>query len=410
MATKKEKGAAPKVKPQAKAKPKKRATAKVKEKAEAVVSVEPKAKAPERKAKAKRQSSSPGTTAKKRDPAVMSGGKATPGAGAPKKAKKTKKAVKKPKSQKNTGFSSKTEGVSVFAQPEAPIADEQTPAPPRPPAVTRKVGDNRGKDDPNRPLSQQEWVLVWEYVKDFNQSAAVVRAGYKPEWAKSNTARIFRRPNVQAAIDEALVYRQKTCMGHADMVIGSLVAIVDSSLGDFVTWDERTIKLRKAEDIPPEKVRYLSHLETTPQGGVSIKLVDKMPALDKLMIHFGLKDRDGRAQKRLHAYAISKLQEVRDGKTTPSQAALDLEIAGLAVPETLRMMVAKQVVEEASDNDDSYSVTSEEEMAERAAKRRAQIENQRKEFVPQRQAEVQAIKDELGQGSFSPDGKTTEDK
>jgi len=58
-------------------------------------------------------------------------------------------------------------------------------------------------------------------------------------------------------------------------------------------------------------------------------------------------------------------------------------------------------VEAEAEEQQAYCTISPEEMAERAARRRTQIESQRIEFLPQRQSEVQAIKDELGDGSFT---------
>jgi len=99
-----------------------------------------------------------------------------------------------------------------------------------------------------------------------------------------------------------------------------------------------------------------------------------------------------------------KGKAVRDEKITATQAVLDLEMAGLAIPEGLRLIATREKPAEGPPDDGAFSVTSEEEMAERAARRRAQIEDQRNTFVPQRQAEVQSLKDELGSGSFGPEG------
>jgi len=281
---------------------------------------------------------------------------------------------------------------------------------PRPPLNNpRSPSDGHyDRDAPDRPLSQQEWTLAWEYCVDFNKTAAMIRAGYAAGSARQNTTRLFGKPNVQAAIVRALEYRQHACMVHSDMVIGSLVAVLESSLGDYITWKDNKISLKPLHEITPEKIRLLAHLETTPLGGISIKLMDKMAAIDKLMIHLGMKDKDGRAKKKPHDLTVEKLQAVRSGDLTPTDAALDLEMAGLAVPEILRLMVVREKESDGPKDDGSYSPVSEEEMEARRKAVLAAIENQKATFLPERQGEVRELKAELGQGSFDPQGKDGE--
>jgi len=261
------------------------------------------------------------------------------------------------------------------------------------------------RDDPDRPLSQQEWTLAWEYCVDFNKTAAMIRAGYAAGSARQNTTRLFGKPNVQAGIVRALEYRQSACMVHSNMVIGSLVAVLESSLGDYITWKDNKISLKPLHEITPEKIKLLAHLETTPLGGISIKLMDKMAAIDKLMIHLGMKDKDGRAKKKPHDLTVEKLQAVRNGDITPTDAALDLEMAGLAVPEILRLMVVREKESDGTKDDGSYSPVSEEEMEARRKAKLAAIEDQKATFLPERHGEVRDLKAELGQGSFDPQDK-----
>lgn len=102
---------------------------------------------------------------------------------------------------------------------------------------------------------------------------------------------------------------------------------------------------------------------------------------------------------------MAKLLAVRNGTLTPGEAALELEMAGLPIPHTIELLMSREKEPDSQPDDGSYSPVSPEEMAARAQKRREEIEGQRKNFVPQRQAEVQAIKEELGGGAFAPGGE-----
>ena len=51
-----------------------------------------------------------------------------------------------------------------------------------------------------RALSIQEQLFVSEYLRDYNATAAVVRAGYSPNGAEVTGSRLLTRPHVKAAL------------------------------------------------------------------------------------------------------------------------------------------------------------------------------------------------------------------
>lgn len=60
-------------------------------------------------------------------------------------------------------------------------------------------------------LTPKQQRFVDEYVIDFNASAAAVRAGYAPSYAATNTGKLLKNENIQAAIsNKAQVISQKT--------------------------------------------------------------------------------------------------------------------------------------------------------------------------------------------------------
>lgn len=265
-------------------------------------------------------------------------------------------------------------------------------------------GKDWPSDDPDKPLTHQQWAFVGEYQIDFHAGAAMRRAGYKgPE---THTTRLLKMPNIRKALARVLAERYAANRMTADKMLANIVRIIDANLGDFLDWSGKVITLKSADKIPHEKWALLAELHRGENGAFKIRLHDKLTAVEKGMKHLGMYDKNRQATSRPAELTREKIRAVRAGELDVDEAIMDLDMEGIAIPRSLEILAARQKKEDDVPKDDgSYSPTSEEEMAERAAKRRAQIEDQRKTFVPQRREEVQALKEELGSGSFSPEGK-----
>lgn len=252
-------------------------------------------------------------------------------------------------------------------------------------------------DAPDRPLTYQQWAFVGEYMIDFNAGAAMRRAGYTNV---THSTRLMKTPNVRKAISTLLVERYTACRATADKMLANLVRIIDASLGDFLDWDGTSIKLKPANEIPPEKRALIAELKQGERGGWSIKLHDKLDAIDKAMRHLGMFEKSNHVLQASSQRKREILQAVREGKLTVDEALLDLDSQGIPIPESLRILASRRKAGEGPQDDGNYSVLSPEEMAAKRKAASESLERQRREFLPQRQAEIQAIKDELGAGSF----------
>lgn len=86
------------------------------------------------------------------------------------------------------------------------------------------------------------------------------------------------------------------------------------------------------------------------------------------------------------------IDDLLSGNTTIDRAALELTRAGVALPETLKIMLAKQTTSESEEYGDGPT---EAELDRRYHEAIAKVEQQRQVFVPERQAEVAAMKEEM---------------
>jgi len=264
-------------------------------------------------------------------------------------------------------------------------------------------GKEWSPDDPDKPLTHRQWLFVTEYTLDFNIRMAMSRAGYPNN---THGTRMMRAPNIRKHISRVLDERYRANILTANKLLSAIVLIVDASLGDYLDWKGTDIKLKPIEDIPPNKLTLLAELKQGERGGWSIKLHDKLSAIEKGMRHLGMYDRNRQATNRPGEITRTTLRAVKAGTLSVDDAIMDLDMEGIPIPRSLELMASRQKVEDDGPKDDGgYSPVSPEEMAAKAENRRREIERQRTQFVPERRAEVQEIKDELGQGSFAHGGE-----
>lgn len=104
--------------------------------------------------------------------------------------------------------------------------------------------------------------------------------------------------------------------------------------------------------------------------------------------------------------AKSILSHLKDGEITASEAALSFELEGLPIPDSVRLLLAKEEPEPIDPNADTYATISDEEMERRAAERKAQIAAQR-EGLAERRAEVRELRAEAAD-AFSAEAQEAE--
>jgi phage terminase small subunit len=141
------------------------------------------------------------------------------------------------------------------------------------------------------PLTVREARFVEEYLVDLNGSAAAVRAGYSPKKVTARACILLARPRVKAAVQAAKEARAKATGITAERVLEEIARIGFADITDYLEQTKTGTKLKKFTEMPPGSTRVLEGVSESrgPQGDrVSVKLTDKMKALDKLCNHLGI--------------------------------------------------------------------------------------------------------------------------
>lgn len=140
-------------------------------------------------------------------------------------------------------------------------------------------------------LRPRERRFVEEYLKDFNATAAAVRAGYSP---LSHYGRhVVRRPHVQAAIAEAAASLEHRVLVDGRRLIGELMVVAFSDIRNYLVEGENgAIALKPFDELAPaETAAIAAYTPGTNTRGATLRLRSKKEALRALARHVGLNDR-----------------------------------------------------------------------------------------------------------------------
>lgn len=179
----------------------------------------------------------------------------------------------------------------------------------------------------NKSLTEKQKRFCEEYIIDLNGAMAAIRTGYSEKTAKEQASRLLTNVNVQEYIQCLKVERSKRTAITADMVIEELAKIGFSNIANYMKVIDREITLSKdnghdgeegedndlpetdgssivvrdvevfkTDDVGIENMAAVAEIRRS-KDGISIKLHDKVKALESLGKHTGIYEKNN-AQKK----------------------------------------------------------------------------------------------------------------
>ncbi|QAS52819.1 terminase small subunit [Halobacillus litoralis] len=186
-------------------------------------------------------------------------------------------------------------------------------------SVTKKKETNRIRDatpdeEPSQSdeLTDKQRLFCMHYVKSFNATMAAIKAGYGKDTAHVQGSRLLKNVKVSAYIRELKEDLQSELFVNAKDVLNYYVKIAFADITDYVTFTRKDVQTGKRDvlmnedgsvkDIVPRVDSYNEMyfknseevdgtiISEVKQGreGVSVKLIDKKWALEKLEKYFDL--------------------------------------------------------------------------------------------------------------------------
>ncbi len=275
---------------------------------------------------------------------------------------------------------------------------------PEAPKKKQKQYVPRGYKDENAPLTTLEKAFVSEYLKDPTVAyTAYIKAN--PRCKNDNTARarscqLLKKPNVEKYIAEKMGRFFERLDFDAFDILKRIGHIAFADLDEVCEWDNGRVTMKASDELTPRAKALIASVEESinerGDRSVRVKTKDSMVALNMLCKYYGLLNPSRQAKAEPLTEQVEVLKKVKDGELTPIEGALELEIKGIALPDTLRVMIGRYQPDE-SDKEGEMIIPTAEEMEARRQARLREIEQQKESFLPERQAEVRQIKEELGE-------------
>lgn len=271
-------------------------------------------------------------------------------------------------------------------------------------AGKRPKGNKKGKQKDK--LTPKMALFVDYYLIMLNSHEAALKAGYSQKTAAVIGRKLLCDPRVHEAIDRAMAERTKRLHINQDMILQELIGVLRTNISDFLTFGPGGVILKDIKDIPLEKLAAIKEVSES-KAGVRFSMIDKMEVIEKLARHLGMYEKPGQAKKRQHEFTKEVLTRFRNKEISALEAAVDLDIEGYPLPDSIRAALSHMEPEQQVD-DGEYAVITPEEMAAKAANRRMEIEKQQG-FVDERKTEVADLKEVMGGGSYDMEKLSEED-
>lgn len=160
-------------------------------------------------------------------------------------------------------------------------------------------------------LNGKQLAFCHEFIIDFNQTQAAIRAGYSEKSAAATASRLLNNDNIQEEIRRLQAERNERTGVTADFVVNKLHDIVTMDMKDFIQWGvEKKPRLYKngrqkrdkAGNLQFDEIHYVrpvdmdkvdgTLIQSIKMGkyGFQIELMDRNRALEMLAKHTGVFD------------------------------------------------------------------------------------------------------------------------
>ncbi len=137
-------------------------------------------------------------------------------------------------------------------------------------------------------MTHKQRRFVEEYLVDLNATQAAIRAGYVPNSAEKNSYALLKKPEVAAAIRQAMEQRSERTQISQDQVLRELAAIAFAKVTDHTcVAEDGAVRIAPTDGLSEQQRRAIAGIKVS-RYGVQVSNYDKMKALELLGKHLGM--------------------------------------------------------------------------------------------------------------------------
>lgn len=127
-------------------------------------------------------------------------------------------------------------------------------------------------------LTDQEEAFCYYYLKSYNATNAAMKAGYSPNSCYNMAYHLMKKSNVVQFIEYLKKARNDQLMVEATDIVSEYMRIAFADITDYLTFGPSGVQLKHSSGVDGRLIVEIKE----GRDGVSIKLADKMKALEKL--------------------------------------------------------------------------------------------------------------------------------
>ena len=140
-----------------------------------------------------------------------------------------------------------------------------------------------------KKLSEKKRVFVEGYIVSLNGAKAARDAGYPEKTAAVRASQLLTEPDVREYIDKLLAARSKRTQISADRVLEELARVAFLDPRSIMNTDESgNVSFKSTEEMTLDDAACIKEITQDASGNTSVKLHDKLSALEKIGKHLKL--------------------------------------------------------------------------------------------------------------------------
>lgn len=170
-------------------------------------------------------------------------------------------------------------------------------------------------------LSEKEESFCYHYLNSYNATNAAIKAGYSPTTCYQDACRILAKTKVKAFVKELKDLRNAELMVDSMDVMREYMRIAFADMSDYAKFGPSGVRLVNSAQVDGRLVTEVKE----GRDGVTLKLADKMKALEKLSKFLDVFIEDKVKRELLQ----EQLKQMKEGKSGNNNGILMELIGGL---------------------------------------------------------------------------------
>lgn len=168
-------------------------------------------------------------------------------------------------------------------------------------------------------LTGKQQRFCYEYLIDFNATAAYQRAGYrtKGHGASVEASRLLQKPKIQAYLSQLRSRVSRNAEVTLERTLQEIARVAYSNITDVLSFDGTGVIFRDSAELPEDvtaAIASISSQSITTEGETRVtmraKMHNKVAALNFLADFFGIKDDFNKARATLRRYGLLLVEDV----------------------------------------------------------------------------------------------------